>query len=214
MGNNKELNMLLVDDHAIVRKGMELLIKSEFANTKIYEAENAKKALKLIKDVKFDIIITDITMPGMSGIDLCREAVSKTPDLKFLIISMHLDEMYIREAIASGAKGYLAKSMDNEVEILSGIRAILNGETFYGKKTSEILIKGIFSNNEKKLTPKETDVVRFLTDGLVYKEIAHKMNISARTVETYRKNVLEKLQLNTTADIIKYAIKNGLVVLD
>lgn len=212
--SDKVLNILLVDDHTIVRKGMKLLIESEFTNAKIYDAINGRNALELINKINFDLVITDITMPDINGIELCRKAIDKIPTIKILVMSMHLDEMYIKEAIEAGAKGYLAKSMDNEMEILTGIETILQGNTFYGKKTSKILINAMFSDSEKKITPKEVEIIRFLSDGLVYKEIAHKMNISTRTVETYRKNILEKLNLNTTAGIIKYAIKHGLVILD
>ncbi len=211
---NNEPKLLLVDDHTVVRKGMKLLIHSKYKDMKIMEANNGEEGLALIENNDFDLVITDITMPKMGGLELCKTAMEKKPDIKILIISMHLDEMYIKEAVKMGAKGYLTKSMVDETEILTGIEAVLKGNTFYGKKTSQILIKGLFDNEDRKLTPKEIKVARFLSNGLVYKEIADKLNISTRTVETHRKNILDKLDLETTADIIKYSIKHGIVLLD
>ncbi|MDH5474295.1 MAG: response regulator transcription factor [Cyclobacteriaceae bacterium] len=212
--NDKEVKILLVDDHVIVRNGMKLLIESVFSIAQIYDVENGNIALDLIGKIKFDIVITDITMPGMSGIELCKKAMEKDSSIKFLMISMHLDEAYIKEAIESGAKGYLTKSMDSEMEIILAIETILKGNIFYGKKTSQILLNGMSFDVNSKLTAQEIKVVRFLSDGLAYREMAYKMNVSTRTVTTYRNNILQKLNMRNNADIIKYAIKHKLISLE
>ena len=214
MKNKQELNILLIDDHPLVSKGMRTIIELHFTNAKILVVDNGTKGFELLKKKHFNIVITDLTMPGMGGVEFCKKAIERDPEVKILVVSMHLDEIYIKESIEAGARGYMAKSMENEKEIIEAISEILTGKIYYGKKISKILIRGIFSENQKKLTQKEIEIARLLSDGLVYKQIAGKMNISARTVETYRKNILDKLELDTTADIIKYAIKNGLVSLE
>ena len=199
-----------MDDHTVLRKGMKLLITAKFENVVIYEAASGTKALNYCRDSSIDLVITDITMPEMNGIELTRKIAEKYPSVKIIVVSMHLDEIYIKESIEAGAKGYLSKSMEDENEIIQAIETVLDGNTFYGKKTSQSLIKGMFNKTETALTKKESEIARHLSNGLVYKEIANKMDISTRTVETYRKNILKKLKIDTTADIIKYAIKNGI----
>lgn len=211
---NTIMHILLVDDHTVMRKGLSQLIESRFSKAVFYEAADGVEALEVLKKNKVDIVLTDITMPNMNGIELTKNISEKYPEVKVMVISMHLDEIYIKKAIEAGASGYLSKSMEDENEILDGIEKILAESVFYDKKTSQILIKGMFTETARKLSPKEIEIAQHLSDGLVYKEIAHKMSISPRTVETYRRNLLEKLHLKTTADIIKYAIKNGLVSLD
>ena len=212
--NNKMIRILLVDDHTVMRKGLGRLILSRYSDAQLYEAKDGVEALKLLEETKIDIVITDITMPNMDGITLTKNISKKYPHTKVIVVSMHLDEIYIKKAINAGAKSYISKSMEDENEILDGIENTLNETTFYDKKTSQVLIEGMFEEKKRKLTPKEIEISRYLSDGLVYKEIAHKMNISPRTVESYRKNILEKLDLKTTADIIKYAIKQGYATLD
>ncbi len=212
--NNEAINILIVDDHTVMRKGLSRLILSRYCGAQLYEADDGNEALNLLENNKIDLVITDITMPNMDGIELTKNITNKYPNVKVMVVSMHLDDIYIKESIEAGAKGYLSKAMEDENEILDGIEKILNNTTFYDKKTSQILIQGMFKQQTQKLTPKEIKIARCLSDGLVYKEIASKMHISPRTVENYRKNILEKLDLKTTADIIKYAIKQGLVTLD
>lgn len=211
---DKKRNILLVDDHTVVRKGMKLLIQSKLDNVILIEAESGAIALDYCSKSKIDMVITDITMPEMNGIELARIISEKYPLIKVIVLSMHLDEMYVKDAIDAGAMGYLSKAMEDENEILQAVETVFAGNTFYGKKTSQSLIKGMFDSKDKSLTKKETEIAKHLSNGLVYKEIAANMNISSRTVETYRKNILEKLKLKTTADIIKYAIKHGIVALD
>ena len=212
--NNRIISILLVDDHTLMRKGLGRLILSRYSNAHLFEAKDGVEALALLEGTEIDIVITDLTMPNMDGITLTKNISKKYPNTKVIVVSMHLDEIYIKKAIEAGAKSYVSKSMEDENEILDGIENTLNENTFYDKKTSQILIEGMFEQKTRKLTPREIEIARCLSDGLVYKEIANKMNISPRTVETYRKNILEKLELKTTADIIKFAIKQGFVVLD
>lgn len=210
---NKAIKILLVDDHSVVRKGMKMLIESKMSEVIVYEANDGVEALQILGQSSIDVMLTDITMPNMNGLELIKQSSVKFPNVKKLVISMHLDEMYIKEAIEAGSNGYLSKEMEDENEIIDGIKAVLDGKSFHDKTTSQVLIKSMFSENKKKLTPKEVEIAKHLANGLVYKEIAHQMDISPRTVETYRKNILEKLEIETTADIIKYAIKNNIITI-
>ncbi|MDH5380367.1 MAG: response regulator transcription factor [Cyclobacteriaceae bacterium] len=205
------LNILLVDDHSVMREGLKLLIKSWFKKAEIGETCNAHEAINLFQKHAFDIVITDYEMPEMNGLELTRTLIKQNPKTRVIVLSMHQDEVYVKECINAGAKAYLSKALDDSDDIIQAIERVLEGGVYYGKKTSEILLSEMFVSKDKKLSLKEIEIIKHIANGLVYKEIADKMNISPRTVETHRKNIMEKLGVDTNAHIIRYAIKNGIV---
>lgn len=205
------LNILLVDDHSVMREGLKLLIKSWFKKAEIGETCNAHEAINLFQKHAFDIVITDYEMPEMNGLELTRTLIKQNPKTRVIVLSMHQDEVYVKECINAGAKAYLSKALDDSDDIIQAIERVLEGGVYYGKKTSEILLSEMFVSKGKKLSLKEIEIIKHIANGLVYKEIADKMNISPRTVETHRKNIMEKLGVDTNAHIIRYAIKNGII---
>lgn len=204
-----DLKILIVDDHALIRKGVEHTIRVGFPSYYVESASNGRDVIKTFEENPFDVVITDIQMPSINGIELTKELLKKNPKTKIIVVSMHMDVAHIQEAMDAGAMAYISK-LDDENEILVAIRDVIKGNTYYGTKTSQLLVKGYFNSKEKRLTTKEVEVVKHIADGLVYKQIAHIMDVSVRTVESHRKNILEKLELVTNADIIKYAISKNI----
>ena len=203
------IKILIVDDHALIRKAVQHTIKAAFNKYIVEVAENADVALKKFESTPYDLVITDIQMPKVNGLQLTKKLLEINRSTKIIVVSMHMDVAYIQEAMEVGAKGYISK-LDSEQEIVVAIKDVLEGKTYYGTKTSQQLVKDYFNSKDKRLTSKEIEVVKHIADGLVYKEIADMMDVSVRTVESHRKNILEKLEFTTNADIIKYAIKHNI----
>ncbi len=204
--------ILLVDDHSVVRKGIRLLLQSLGSDYNISEAESGEIALKKMSETDYDVLMTDISMPKMTGLELIKQVRERDSKIKILVFTMHLDEAYVTEAFDNGADGYLCKESGHDNEIGTAIEEVLAGEQYYSSTISQMMVKRLFKEKEEQhYTPKEIEVIKYIAEGLVYKEIANEMDISVRTVETHRKNILEKLDKKTNADIIKFAIKNKLI---
>lgn len=214
-----KIRIILADDHHLFRDGIKALLTDEKELSVVGEVSNGLELLKLLEHQSTDIIISDISMPQMSGIEACRLVNKKYPEIKFLVLSMHNDEEFIKGAIEAGAKGYLPKDICRE-ELLEGILAINNGENYFSKNVSKTIMRNFVSKikngaNKKSesLTKRETEILKYVSEGFINKEIADKLNISVRTVDAHKNNIMNKLKLKSSIDMVKYAIKNNLVKL-
>lgn len=213
------IKVILTEDHQILRDGVKALIASENIEI-IGEASNGTELWKLLEEVVPDIILMDISLPDTSGIELTRILSSKLPGIKVLILSMYTDESFINQAIKAGAKGYLHKNTTRE-EMLVAIDNVMSGNDFYSDNISKIILKSYIerakSNVEENLNPheilskREIEILKLFAEGFINKEIADRLFISIRTVESHKNHIIQKLNLKTQVELVKYAIKHNLV---
>ena len=208
-------NVLLVDDHDIVRQGLKNLIELEPDIRVTGEAASGSEALKLVRANKYDIIVLDISMPDKNGVDTMHDLKHVAPDLPVLILSGYAEAQYALNLIRSGCKGYLSKGADSS-EIIKAIKTIANGKRYISAELAELMTDQLSHPSDKQLhemlSHREFQVFFKLASGLSPTEIGAELNISTKTVSTYRMRILEKMSLKTNADLTYYAIKNGLIV--
>ena len=214
-----KISVFIVDDHKIVRNGLFAMLIANKEIEVIGEAANGDELFQKLNKLIPDVILLDISMPGMSGIEISKILSEKYPQIQILIISMNTDEKSILSALKSGIKGFLAKDTSKE-ELIKAIKSVHNNDEYFGTEISKVIYKNYIDNlnpgsknNSFDLTERELEVIRYISDGLSYKEIGGKMFISPRTVETHRNNILSKLKLKTNIDLVKYAVKNEIIKL-
>jgi two-component system, NarL family, invasion response regulator UvrY len=207
-------NILLVDDHSIVRQGLKNLIELESDMEVTGEAASGIEALKLIRSNTYDVVVLDISMPDKNGVDTLHDLKHVAPDLPVLILSGYAEEQYALNLIRNGCKGYLSKDADSD-EIIKAIRVIANGKRYISSELAELMTKQLSYPSDKQLhealSSREFQVFFKLAGGLTPTEIGDELNISIKTVSTYRTRILEKMSLKTNADLTYYAIKNDLL---
>ena len=219
---SEKVKIIMVDDHQIVRDGIKALISDEPWIDIIGEASNHTELFALLNTLKPDMIMLDISMPEMSGIEIARQLTIDRPEIKLLMLSMYMSEEFITNAIEAGAKGYLTKTTTQE-EILNALKVINEGGEFYSDSVSNILLKSFIKKTQNKvsdskeqaiiLTKRENEIRKHFAEGLSNKEIADRLFISFRTVESHKNNIMQKLDLKSTVELIKYAIKNKIIEL-
>lgn len=211
-----ELKILLVDDHAILREGLRGLIAQDPETTVVGEAGNGAEAVRLAAELQPDLVIMDLTMPVMSGIDATRVITQRYPQMKVLALSMESDRFFVVEVLKAGATGYLLKD-SAFAELMEAVHSVARGETFLPRKITTLLVKEFLQCIPKEispvyetLTPREREILQLVANGRSTKEIAHHLGISSKTVENQRHGIMEKLQLFSIAELTKYAIRHGL----
>jgi len=215
----EKIQIVLVDDHQMFRDGVKAVLSDESNINIVGEVGNGNDLYKLLETETVDIIITDISMPEISGIEITKYVSDKFADIKILILSMHSNEEFITKALSSGANGYLPKDTSMS-ELLDAINTIYKGDNYYNKTISDTILKSVInksktnSGNNKTLTNREKEIVSLVVDGLTNKEIADKLCISIRTVDSHKNNVMQKLQLKSSVELVKFAIKNKIVDID
>lgn len=210
-----KINLTIVDDHKLFRDGIKILLKRCCPEIKnFYDATNGEELLHLLKSVKPDIILMDISMPEMDGIEATRKALEIYPDLKIIALSMFDEEEYYTKMINSGAKGFILKDSDIQ-EVVNAIREVSEGKSYF---TPDILIGLIKNMNKKKkkseeseLTAREVEILFLICKGLSNQEIADDLHLSKRTVDKHRENLLLKTGSKNTASLVIYAVKNGII---
>ena len=216
---NMNIKILLADDHAIVRAGIRSIVERRKGIEVIGEASSGEEVLKMMFKIRPDIYILDVSMPGLNGIDTTERIMKEDEKAKVIILSMHDDRTFVEKAFKNGAKGYILKENAPE-EIIKAIREVYDGNFYLSPKISSYLVNGFLFNNlseDKKndvlLTTREREVLQMVAEGKTSKEIATYTSISVHTVNVHRKNIMRKLGLHKQADLVRYAIKEGLVKL-
>lgn len=212
------IKIVLVDDHQIVRDGIKAMLLTNKEIKVVAEADDYKSLMKILKEQTPDVLILDISMPGKSGVEITRELKEKDEDIKILMLSASTDEEHIVDAIQAGANGFLPKDTSKE-EFVEAVKTVYNNEEYFGAKLSKIIFNSythhVKSKSSKEtalfLTDRETDTLKLFADGYSSKEIAEKLFISPRTVESHKANILKKLKMKSSVDLIKYAIRQGIV---
>ena len=218
----EKIKLILVDDHQLVRTGIANLLAGEPVFEIIGEAADAKDLFDLLKKTQPDITVLDIALPGMSGIEITKKLHNDFPGVRILILSMHTSEEFIFNAINSGARGYLPKNTSRK-ELIEAIYAIHRGEEFFAESISNVILKSYIKkaksdsaeeeNNESLLSKREIEVLKLFAEGMTNQEIADKLFISIRTVESHKNHIMARLELKTTVDLVKFAIRNNIVLL-
>jgi len=203
------IKVMLVDDHPLFREGISARLSLSDDINVVGEAENATQALATVGDLQPDIILLDINMPEMSGIDMLEVLREKNLDVKVIFLSMHDDKEYIARAIQAGAQGYLLKDVCGE-EMIKAIVAVSQGEKQFSQEVTEILAKHEQSASKNVLTNREQLILRLISLGYGNKKIAQELNNSVRTVETHKRNITQKLGIHTTSGLVRYAIEHGM----
>lgn len=208
---NSPQSIILVDDHRIVRDGIKVMLL-EFPRFKVIgEAGNNDAFFEVFERKKADIVVLDLKMPGENGALVAEKLKKQSPTTKILIHTAEADELLVRHCFQTGVEGMISKESGKET-YLEALESIADGKTYYGGQFTSMLTTSMSETNEPQLTAREIDVLKGFAKGLSYKEIASDLNISARTVETHKKNIHEKLNVNSTAELVKYAIKQGIVL--
>jgi DNA-binding NarL/FixJ family response regulator len=210
------ISVLLVDDHQIFREGLRSLINSGDLAQVIGEAGDGAEAVRLADELRPQLVIMDLTMPIMNGIDATREIVKRCPGTKILALSMESDRFFVVEVLKAGATGYLLKDTAF-AELADAIKTVASGQTYLPEKISAVLVQEFLqcipedmSVVYQKLTPRERNMLQLVADGKSIKEIAHILDISTKTVDNHRQAIMQKLNLFSIAELTKYAVRNGL----
>ena len=209
-----------MDDHQLVRDGIKALLISAEDIHILGEASTGRECFEKIAAEQPDILILDISLPDTTGIEITKRIASEYPETRVLILSMYTDEDYIFNSVKAGARGYLPKNTSRE-ELLSAIHAIYNGEEFFDDSISRIMLKSYVRKAKEDdttpqrgpvpLTTREIEILKLFAEGFINKEISDKLDISIRTVETHKNHIMKKLEMKSTVELIKYAIRNKIV---
>lgn len=216
----KKIKVILADDHQIVRDGLKSLLAGTQELEIIGEASESSSLFEQIISKNPDVVVLDISMPGMSGIEITRYISEKFPAVKVLILSMYTQEDFIINAVSAGAKGYLPKNT-TRAELVEGIVAVSLGKQYFNETISAVLLKSYVTAVQKKTIPeekdtlslsvRETEILKMYVEGASNQEIADKLFISIRTVESHKNHMMQKLNVKSTVELVKYAIRNKIV---
>lgn len=211
----KAIRILIADDHALIRKGLRQVLSDAFKHSAIGEASNAREVLELVSTQVWDVILLDITMPGQSGLDVLKQVKQLHPKTPVLVLSMHPEDQYAMRALKAGAAGYLTKNTASEL-VATALRKVLVGGTYVSPALAEDLANRLTEPAAPKpphqtLSDREYQIMSALASGKSVKEVSFELALSIKTVSTYRTRLLRKLKLHTTAELIRYAIHEGLV---
>jgi DNA-binding NarL/FixJ family response regulator len=214
------IRIFLVDDHQLVRDGIKALLMSSNDISILGEASTGKECFEKIAIEPPDILILDISLPDTSGIEITKQITAEYPKTRVLILSMHTNEDFIFNSVKAGAKGYLPKNTSRE-ELLSAIYSIYEGDEFFADSISRIMLKSYVRKAKEDdmailgsnipLTTREIEILKLFAEGFINKEISDQLDISIRTVETHKNHIMKKLELKSTVELIKYAIRNKIV---
>jgi two-component system, NarL family, response regulator NreC len=214
----KSIRILLADDHTVVRKGLRLLLESQPGLTVVGEAADGRAAVSLAERDTPDVVVMDVAMPTLNGIEAARQITAKLPQTAVVFLSMHSDESYVLKALKAGARGYLLKD-SAEHDLIQAVRAVTEGKSFFSPAISKMMVEDYMRELQERqiedsyelLTTREREILQLLAEGKSNKEVAAVLNLSLYTVETHRGNILQKLNLHSGAELILYAIRKGVI---
>ena len=214
------IRVLLVEDHQMVREGLRSLLEHQDGIEVVGEATDGRSAVCLVRQVSPAVVVMDVSMPGLNGVEATRQIMTEMPGVKVIGLSMHTDKRFIMEMLRAGASGYLLKASAFD-ELVRAISVVATGQVYLSPRIAGLIVNTcIEAETEPEaspfllLTPREREVLQLLAEGKTAKEIARLFRVARKTVDAHRQHIMDKLRLHTLADLIKYAIKEGLVSLD
>jgi len=214
----RRLRILLADDHIVMRTGLRALLERQPNLEVVGESENGRETVALAASLKPDVVVMDVGMPVLNGIEATQTIVTQNPTVAVVILSMHADESYVMRALKAGARGYLLKD-SAAADLIGAIQAISQGKSFFSPKVSRILAEDYVRVLKQKgavdtydlLTSREREILQLLAEGKTNKEVATALNISPYTVETHRSHILQKLNLHNSSELVLYAVRKGII---
>jgi DNA-binding NarL/FixJ family response regulator len=211
--------ILVADDHEVVRKGLISLLQSQPEWQVSGEAGDGREAVEKAQQLKPDVVILDIGMPSLNGLEATRQILKSNPQARVLILTLHDSDQVVREVLNAGARGFLLKS-DAARDLVAAVEALRRDKTYFTSKVATMVLEGYLkgtpgavpaTNNRNRLTPREREIVQLLAEGKSTKEVAVALGLSVKTAETHRSNIMRKLQLHSVSDLVLYAVKNNIV---
>ncbi len=217
----KKITVLIADDHTIVRRGIASLLALNEDFEIVAEAENGRDAVDLTILHKPDVVLMDIGMPVLNGLEATRQIKKQVPQARVLILSGYDNDEYILQVVQSGANGYVLKTTFLE-DLYAAIRSVYNGQAFFSPSVSKVIVEGYLNRSStsgdstkslRALTTREREILQLIAEGHLHQQIAQRLSISVRTVDTHRNNIMKKLDIHDTAGLVNYAIKNGITII-
>ncbi len=214
------IKILLADDHKIIRDGLRTLLEKQPGMEVVAEAEDGRRAVRLVREMSPDVVVMDIAMPDLNGIEATRQIIAEVPDIKVIALSMHTDRRFVAGMIKAGSAGYLLKDCAFE-ELARAIRTVFANQTYLSPSIANIVVDHYVRNSSTPdstiptiLSAREREVLQLLSEGTSAKKIASHLNVSVKTIETHRRQIMEKLDIYSIAELTKFAIREGLTSLD
>ena len=211
------LQILIADDHEVARRGVRALLEGHPGWQVCGEAADGREAVNSAARLRPDVVLLDIAMPGLNGLDAARQILAAAPQTRVLILTMHDTEQVVREVLAAGALGFLLKS-DAARDLVAAVEALQHRRTFFTTRVAQLVLEGYLHpasdsdrHSRSVLTPREREVIQLLAEGKTTKEVATTLNLSVKTAETHRTNLMRKLDLHSVVDLTLYAVRNGIV---
>jgi len=207
------IKILLADDHALVRQGFRMILEAQSDMEIVGQASNGREAVELGEKLHPDVVIMDVAMPELNGIEATRRLAASAPRTRVLALSMHKDSMYVREILRAGARGYLLKD-SGDADLIAAVRAVAKGEGYISPSVSDAVLSDYrrhVTDPLDLLTSREREVLQHIAEGKTNKEIANTLTLSVYTVEAHRGRIMEKLNLHSTGELVRFALRNGLI---
>jgi len=210
-----DLRILIADDHELMRRGVRSLLEAEVGWRVVGEAANGQELVEKTETLRPDVVVLDISMPRLNGLEAAHRIKKILPEVKILILTMHDSEQMVRSVLDAGARGYIAKS-DAARDLVTAIEALHRNRTFFPPKVDQLVLDSFLRNESKKtlqdpLTSRQKEIVQLLTEGKTSKEVATLLNLSIKTIETHRANIMKRLHCHCFSDLVFYAIRNNIV---
>jgi DNA-binding NarL/FixJ family response regulator len=213
----KKIRVLLVDDHAILREGIKALLEKQDDIEVVAEAADGREAISRVAQFRPDVVVLDISMPMMDGLESTRQMKRDNPDIKVLVLTMHDNEEYFFQLLRAGASGYVTKKSVSR-ELVSAIEAVYRGESFFCPSMAKFLLsdflrldKAVENTGQEELTPREREIVKLIAEGYTNQQIADLLHRSVKTIESHRSNILRKLGIHDSIELVKYAVRKKLI---
>ncbi len=215
----KMLRILVADDHDLMRRGIKSLLQSHAGWEVCGEAHTGREAVTKAEELKPDVVILDISMPDLNGVDAAKRIRKVSPDTEVLILSVHYSDQLIRDILEAGVRGYIVKS-DSDRDLIIAVETLANHKPFFTPRATEVMLTNFNEGKTRteppetmrdRLTSREREIVQLLAEGKSSKEVASSLNISVKTAETHRANIMRKLQLHTVSELVRYAVRNQII---
>jgi two-component system, NarL family, response regulator NreC len=214
----EKIRVFLVDDHTVVRQGLRRILESDDEIEIVGEAGDGRTAIDLVQKLRPHVVVMDVAMPELNGIEATRQIVKRVEGAKVLVLSMHGDDVYVRQALKAGARGYLLKDSE-DLDLIKAVKAVRAGGSFFSPPVSKVVLSGYLGDKADgdaedsvaRLTDREREVLQLIAEGKTNKEVAHALSVSVNTIETHRKHIMEKLDLHNTAELVRFAIRTRIV---
>jgi DNA-binding NarL/FixJ family response regulator len=216
----RALRILVADDHDLMRRGLRSLLESRSGWMVCGEAQTGREAVSMAADLKPDIVILDITMPELNGVEAARRILKESPNTEVLVLSVHYSDQLIRDILDAGVRGYIVKS-DSDRDLLVAVEALANHKPFFTPRATELILSNFNNKGASpselpewigdRLTSREREIVQLLSEGKSSKEVASALSISVKTAETHRANIMRKLEIHSVSELVRYAVRNQII---